>query len=92
MLGEKWQLRPELVRSMRNHHAGMPGDVLSDCVFAANQVAKLMSPADSGNPVIEPLPEAITARFGGDIDTLAVSLAESSGDMVEDAAWAGDML
>ena len=85
MLGEKWQLHEGLIASMRDHHhAEKPGNALRDCVFAANQLSKLMQCGNGGSQLIEPFPAPVASRFGMELDDLAVSLGDISKEL-EDA-------
>lgn len=99
MLGEKWQLPPDLVSSIRAHHLTddpdgteqpEPSDnalLLRDCVFAANQITKSMDFGNSGNPVIEPFYEPIMNRFGKDMDALKASLGRVNEEMEKTRAF-----
>jgi len=50
-----------------HHHADKPGNVLRDCIFAANQLSKQMQIRGAGHQLVENLPEAVSNRFGMDL-------------------------
>jgi putative nucleotidyltransferase with HDIG domain len=78
ILAERWELSELLIDAIAEHHNLEPSDnVLRDCVFAANQISKLLQFGDGGNPLIEDLPDAIVNRFGLNL----VSLTEALGDL-----------
>lgn len=82
MLAEKWQLSQELAIAMRDHHHPQPADLLIlDCVVAANLIAKLTKSGYGGNPVVDPLPEAVAQRFGMETRELTASLGDISQEM-----------
>jgi len=63
MLAEYWGLPEHLSLSLYDHHDMQENSSLTQAVFMANQVAKFHGKA-SGNILIEPLSEALVARFG----------------------------
>ncbi|MBF0610481.1 MAG: HDOD domain-containing protein [Magnetococcales bacterium] len=84
MLAEKWQLSPDLVLTIREHHNANPPDLLLlDCVIAANLIAKNAKFGYSGNPVVEELPAAIAQRFGHNLQSLTLSLGDFSQEMAK---------
>jgi len=77
MLAEKWQFPPPLIDCIRNHHSvGGEESGMWASVYAANQISKKLAFGDSGNPCIEPLPQAVRNYFGGDIDHIIASLGD----------------
>jgi len=78
ILAEKWALSELLADAIAHHHSLEPGiNPLRDCVFAANQISKYLQFGDSGNPIVEPFPDFITARFG----LTLVPLLDELGDL-----------
>jgi putative nucleotidyltransferase with HDIG domain len=73
MLAEKWGLSALLIETIAQHH-DQPTSVFGECLFAANQISKHLNYGDSGNPVVEPFPEAIVRRFGMPLEALVVDL------------------
>lgn len=77
MLAERWELSDQLIDAIAHHHElGGNENVLKDCVFAANQISKLMQFGDGGNPLIEAFPETIAARFGMPLPALCEDLGD----------------
>lgn len=65
ILAEKWGLSEQMIDAIAHHHKRNDShNILRDCVFAANQISKHLQFGDSGNPVVDPFPESIVARFG----------------------------
>jgi len=83
LLAEKWGLSELLIEAIRHHH-GQPVDAFGECLFAANQISKQLHFGNGGNPVVEPLPEAIVTRFGMPLEALIESLG-NLGSVVKDA-------
>ncbi|MBF0624835.1 MAG: HDOD domain-containing protein [Magnetococcales bacterium] len=84
LLGEKWQLPPDLVLAIRHHHGDKDGQhdsPMLDCVNAANQITKLRGFGDSGSPIVEPLTPSAQARFGTDLEGLVASLGDLDREM-----------
>ena len=76
LLAEKWQLSPELVAAIANHHDEQFDNILVDCIFAANQVSKKMRFGNGGNPVITEFPDTVASRFGLQLDELTEALGD----------------
>ncbi|MBF0505223.1 MAG: HDOD domain-containing protein [Nitrospirae bacterium] len=75
LLGERWRLPANLVASLKGHHC-LEGDrlPLTSVVAAANQVSKWLQIGDSGNPILEKMPDAIAEQFGEDFGTIVERL------------------
>jgi putative nucleotidyltransferase with HDIG domain len=80
LLAEKWGFSDLLIEAIARHHE-QPAGAFGECLFAANQICKQLHFGDSGNPVVEPFPEAIVNRFGMPLDALIVDLGELGGVM-----------
>jgi putative nucleotidyltransferase with HDIG domain len=77
ILAERWELSELLIDAIAEHHNLEPSDnVLRDCVFAANQISKLLQFGDGGNPLIEDFPDAIVNRFGLNLNSLTEVLGD----------------
>jgi putative nucleotidyltransferase with HDIG domain len=77
MLAERWELSELLIDAVAEHHNLEPSNnILRDCVFAANQISKLLQFGDGGNPQIEEFPVAIVNRFGMDLSALTDILGD----------------
>ena len=78
LLAEHWKLADNLIMAIDHHHRESSTSLLSDCLFAANQIAKSLQFGSAGNPVIEPFPAQTTQRFGMDLDELIGDLGDVS--------------
>jgi len=78
MLAMKWELAENLANAIDLHHSVGQGELLVDCVFAANQIAKKMQIGDAGNPIIDSFPEELANVFGMSLDELIASLGDVS--------------
>lgn len=78
MLAQRWAFDQQLVDAINHHHTLNPQTMLTQCLFAANQISKKMHLGDAGNPVIEEFPEAVSAVFGMDLTDLIESLGDLS--------------
>ncbi len=78
MLALKWELAENLANAIELHHSVGRGELLVDCVFAANQIAKKCRIGDAGNPVIDSFPVELVKVFGMSLDELIVSLGDLS--------------
>lgn len=76
LLAEHWAFHPTLVDAINHHHSRNVRTPLGDCLFAANQISKQLQFGFAGNPLVEPLPEAVAARFGMDLPALIESLGD----------------
>ena len=77
LLGEKWQLPPNIIEPLRGHHCQDANrSVLTEVVTAANQISKELKMGHSGENIIEKIPDEITALFGNDIDGIVGALGD----------------
>jgi putative nucleotidyltransferase with HDIG domain len=77
ILAERWELSELLIDAIAEHHNLEPSDnILKDCVFAANQISKLLQFGDGGNLQIEEFPVAIVNRFGLNLSGLTEALGD----------------
>ncbi|MGR8930012.1 MAG: HDOD domain-containing protein [Gammaproteobacteria bacterium] len=74
-LAEHWKLPQNLVAAIDHHHT-VPISILSECLFAANQIEKTLQFGFAGNPVIEPFPLQVRQRFGMDLNDLIDALGD----------------
>jgi len=83
MLAVKWQLSGELAASLGRHHVPEEGEALPmlDAVFAADQTVKALGYGFSGDPTPRPLPEAVAARLGMNLEELAASMPSLGGEL-----------
>jgi putative nucleotidyltransferase with HDIG domain len=78
MLAERWQFPGPLADSIRFHHDHEVGHTdMSACVFAANQISRMLAMAP-GCVAAPDLPPAIAARCGGSLGELVGSLGDLS--------------
>jgi putative nucleotidyltransferase with HDIG domain len=87
LLAEKWQLSEQLITAITYHHDASHDNQMSQSIFAANQISKLLKFGDAGNPVIETFPDSITNRFGLQLDELAESLGDLTQVVSEASAF-----
>jgi len=78
MLALKWELAGNLANAIDLHHSVAQGDLLVDCVFTANQIAKKCQIGNAGNSVIDALPTELVSTFGMPLDELIASLGDMS--------------
>lgn len=78
ILAIKWGLSESLAESIKCHHQNMPSDLLSSCIFTANQIAKQGQLGNSGNPVIETLSVEQSEIFGCSFNELIEELGDLS--------------
>lgn len=83
MLAERWELPVDLVRCIRQHHQPQDGDIVSDCIFAANQLSKMHEFGFSGNPVVEELPDISVQRLGVNLNQVGEQMGDFSRFMDE---------
>ena len=77
MLVEKWQFPAKLTANIRNHHGEVEaGNTVQLCLFAANQISKLIAPGSSGNPVVEELAPVALEFFGVGMPEIIASLGD----------------
>lgn len=73
LLAEKWAFDELLVDAINHHHASNPHHLLTQCLFAANQISKKMEFGHSGNSVVEEFPPAVDSLFGMGLNELIES-------------------
>ncbi len=78
LLAEHWGLADDLIIAIDHHHNEYLNSVLSDCLFAANQISKRLQLGFAGNPVTRPFPPGVKRRFGRDLDDLITELGDLS--------------
>ncbi|MDC9728960.1 MAG: HDOD domain-containing protein [Methyloprofundus sp.] len=78
ILAIKWGLSENVAEAIKDHHQSRPDDLLSSCIFVANQIAKQGQIGNSGNPVIELMSEEQSAVFGGSFNELVEELGDLS--------------
>lgn len=78
MLAQKWAFDQKLIDTINHHHMQNPSGLMTQCLFAANQISKKLQLGDAGNPVIEEFPQEIMAVFGTNLTELIESLGEMS--------------
>lgn len=82
LLGEKWQLPSNIIAPLRGHHCpDNDPSVLTNVVTAANQISKELKMGNSGESIIEKIPDEITAIFGPDIDGIVVALGDINAEI-----------
>ena len=88
LLAEHWAFHPVLVDAINHHHSPDVRTPLEDCLYAANQISKQLQFGFAGNPLVEPLPDTVVARFGMDMP----ALIESLGDLTQIKAEAESLI
>ena len=78
ILAIKWGLPESVAESIKLHHQDVPADLLSSCIFMANQIAKQGQIGQSGNPVIEAVSKEQSEIFGLSFDELIAELGDLS--------------
>jgi len=78
MLALKWELAENLAAAIEQHHNAGQVDLLRDCVFAANQIAKKCGFGYAGTPVVEPFSTEMDELFGKTLDELITELGDMS--------------
>lgn len=78
ILSLKWGLSEVIAESIACHHQNVPNNLLSSCIFTANQIAKQAQLGNSGNPVIEILSAEKIAIFGVPFNELIEELGDIS--------------
>jgi HD-like signal output (HDOD) protein len=79
LLGEKWQLPPNLIESLKGHHIQDNESGLSRItliVSAADQITKELNIGNSGSNIIEKLPDEVVTAFGSDTTAIVGSLGD----------------
>jgi HD-like signal output (HDOD) protein len=76
-LGEKWQLPSNLVESLKGHHtASSDSSLLINTVSAADQITKELKLGNSGENIVEKVPEEIAKLFGRDTGAIITALGD----------------
>lgn len=78
LLAEKWEFSHNLADAIAHHHDASGQNVLRGSIIAANEISKALRFGDAGNPVIEPFPADLTARFKGPLEHLILELGDLS--------------
>lgn len=80
LLTNFWGLDELLINAIAYHHDidATPTDILTDCVFAANQISKQIEFGYAGNPVINEFPDRIANRFELSLNELICELGDLS--------------
>ncbi|HEX8949753.1 MAG TPA: HDOD domain-containing protein [Dissulfurispiraceae bacterium] len=81
LLGEKWRLPANIVEALRGHHTRDGGLLLTEVVFASNQISKALKIGDSGEHIVEELPGKITGTFGTAIEGIVDSLGDVKAEL-----------
>lgn len=87
LLAKHWGLAESLIMAIDHHHCDTLDSPLSDCLFAANQIAKALQFGFAGNTVVEPFSAGTMQRFGMDLDTLISDLGDLSSIKTEALAF-----
>jgi putative nucleotidyltransferase with HDIG domain len=89
MLVERWQFPKNIIDAIRHHHdASVTNSTLHNCLFVADQLSKHKTLCNSSTVVVNELPAAMTARFGGNLDEIIVQLGDLSNVIAEAQAFA----
>ena len=77
MLAEKWRFPMDLVETIRHQYSPelMDSPMLA-CVFAANQISKLLESGLAGHPRVAALPPTMAHRLEGDLRQVMASLGD----------------
>ncbi|THB64008.1 MAG: HDOD domain-containing protein [Desulfovibrio sp.] len=78
LLAEKWDLPETLVQGIALHHSPFTEDPvpLGDCVFAANQLCKMLAFGFAGEYEVEQLPKAMQERLTMDLEGIMSALPD----------------
>lgn len=78
MLARKWNLSPEVAEAVRCHHvpSASSGDLMTLCVHAGNEIAKMLSFGSAGDFEVRGLPPVVEKRFGMSLKELADDLGD----------------
>jgi putative nucleotidyltransferase with HDIG domain len=92
MLVEGWKFPKNLSYAIRSHHKPeFFNSTLQCCLYVADQLSqhKSLNYSSSNNyEIVEELPPALVARFGGNLDEIIVKLGDLSNVMAEAQAFA----
>lgn len=80
LLAEKWRLPSVVVECIKNHHCrDAQQQLLTDAVFAANQITKETGTGYSGDEIVQELPDKIYALLGiAEMENVILSLGDIS--------------
>ncbi len=80
LLAEKWRLPSVVVECIKNHHCrDAQQQLLTDAVFAANQITKETGTGYSGDDIVQELPDKIYALLGiAEMENVILSLGDVS--------------
>ena len=80
LLAEKWRLPSVVVECIKNHHCrDAQQQLLTDAVFAANQITKETGTGYSGDDIVQELPDKIYALLGiAEMENVILSLGDIS--------------
>ncbi|MHB8092316.1 MAG: HDOD domain-containing protein [Syntrophales bacterium] len=78
LLAEKWRLPSPVVECIKNHHCrDSRQQLMTDAVFAANQISKKTGTGYSGDNIVQELPDKIYDLLGAeDIENVILSLGD----------------
>jgi HD-like signal output (HDOD) protein len=77
LLGEKWNLPHQMVACIKNHHSlDRKESLITDTLFAADQISKELKIGFGGENRIEKLPDGILERFGNNAQVVIDSLGD----------------
>ena len=83
MLAEKWQLSEQLATAIAQHHDVLIDNLMSQCIFVANQISKTLNFGNGGNAIVDTFPDIIVNRFGLPLAELTESLGDLSAIVAE---------
>jgi putative nucleotidyltransferase with HDIG domain len=78
LLAQKWAFDHKLVDTINHHHVAEPQELMTQCLFAANQISKFLNLGNAGNPVVDELPASVQSCFAMDLAELIESLDDLS--------------
>jgi HD-like signal output (HDOD) protein len=77
LLGEKWNLPAHLIACIKYHHCpDREESLITDTLFAADQISKALKIGFGGETRIEKLPDGILERFGDNMQIVIDSLGD----------------
>jgi len=77
LLGEKWNLPTHLIACIKNHHClDRKESLITDTLFAADQISKELKIGFGGENMIEKLPDGILERFGANTQAVINALGD----------------
>lgn len=78
LLAQKWAFDLKLVETINHHHVAEPQGLMTQCLFAANQISKFLKLGNAGNPVVDELPQSVQNCFAMNMTDLIESLGDLS--------------